>query len=60
NHQTSSVCYASSSLGPVHFGLGPDNVAQKVVITWPSGTVQTLENVKADQTLHVTEAAAGK
>jgi hypothetical protein len=55
NHQTSSVCYASSSLGPVHFGLGPDDVAQKIVITWPSGSVQTLENVKADQILHVTE-----
>jgi len=63
NHQTSSVCYASSSLGPVHFGLGPDDVAQKVVITWPSGIVQTLENVKADRILRVTEAApavAGK
>ncbi|HEU5352149.1 MAG TPA: CRTAC1 family protein, partial [Terracidiphilus sp.] len=48
NHQTSSVCYASSSLGPVHFGLGPDDVAEKVIITWPSGIVQTLKNVKAD------------
>ncbi|MGB6973155.1 MAG: ASPIC/UnbV domain-containing protein, partial [Terracidiphilus sp.] len=60
NHQTSSVCYASSSLGPVHFGLGPDDLAQKIVITWPSGIVQTLENVKADQILHVTEAAQAK
>jgi len=60
NHQTSSVCYASSSLGPVHFGLGPDDVAQKVVITWPSGIVQTLENVKADRILHVTEAAQAR
>jgi hypothetical protein len=43
NHQTSSVCYASSSLGPVHFGLGAEAKAQKVEITWPSGIVQTLE-----------------
>jgi hypothetical protein len=55
NHQTSSVCYASSSLGPVHFGLGAESVATKVEITWPSGTVQTLEDVKADRILHVTE-----
>ena len=41
NHQTSSVCYASSSLGPVHFGLGAEPVAQTVEITWPSGIVQT-------------------
>jgi len=57
NHQTSSVCYASSSLGPVHFGLGPDSKAQIVQITWPSGIVQTLENIDADRILRVTEAA---
>jgi hypothetical protein len=57
NHQTSSVCYASSSLGPVHFGLGKDTKAKTVEIHWPSGIVQTLENVAADQTLKVTEPA---
>lgn len=55
NHQTSSVCYASSSLGPVHFGLGAEAKAQKVEITWPSGIVQTLEDVDADRILKVTE-----
>jgi len=58
NHQTSSVCYASSSLGPVHFGLGADARALKVEITWPSGIVQTMENVDADRILKVTESAA--
>ncbi len=57
NHQTSSVCYASSSLGPVHFGLGPDAKALKIEITWPSGIIQTLENVDADRVLKVTESA---
>jgi hypothetical protein len=55
NHQTSSVCYASSSLGPVHFGLGAEAKAQKVEITWPSGIVQTLEDVDVDRILKVTE-----
>jgi len=55
NHQTSSVCYASSSLGPVHFGLGADAVAAKVEISWPSGIVQTLENVAADRIVRVKE-----
>jgi hypothetical protein len=55
NHQTSSVCYASSSLGPVHFGLGKEAKATKVEITWPSGIVQTLENVDGDRILKVTE-----
>jgi hypothetical protein len=55
NHQTSSVCYASSSLGPVHFGLAADAVAAKVEISWPSGIVQTLENVAADRIVRVKE-----
>ncbi len=58
NHQTSSVCYASSSLGPVHFGLGADTKASSVEITWPSGITQKLENVAADQTLKVVEVPA--
>ncbi|HEY2860497.1 MAG TPA: CRTAC1 family protein [Terracidiphilus sp.] len=61
NHQTSSVCYASSSLGPVHFGLGPDPKATEVEIAWPSGITQKLENVAADKTVMVVEAVpAGK
>jgi hypothetical protein len=55
NHQTSSVCYASSSLGPVHFGLGKDAVATTVEITWPSGIVQTLHNVPSDHILKAVE-----
>jgi hypothetical protein len=57
NHQTSSVCYASSSLGPVHFGLGAEKNATAVEIHWPSGIIQTLQNVSADQTLKVVEPA---
>jgi len=56
NHQTSSVCYASSSLGPVHFGLGTEPKASTVEITWPSGIVQTISNVDADRVLNVTES----
>jgi hypothetical protein len=55
NHMTTSFCYASSSAGPVHFGLGADDRARSVEIRWPSGTVQTLENVVADRVVHVKE-----
>jgi hypothetical protein len=55
NHMTSSVGYASSSYGPVHFGLGPDSRADLIEIHWPSGIVQTLENVPGDRVLKVTE-----
>ena len=49
--------YASSSAGPVHFGLGPDTAADLVEIHWPSGTVQQLKNVDGDRIMTVKEAA---
>ena len=55
NHMTSSVGYASSSYGPVHFGLGADNKADLIEIHWPSGVVQTLRDVAADRVINVTE-----
>jgi hypothetical protein len=56
NHMTTSVGYASSSCGPVHFGLGADEVAQSVVVHWPSGIVQTLKDVRGDRVLQVKES----
>jgi hypothetical protein len=55
NHMTSSVGYASSSYGPVHFGLGADDRALEIEIRWPSGTVQTLKEIQADRILPVKE-----
>jgi enediyne biosynthesis protein E4 len=40
----------------VHFGLGPGKTVDKIEIKWPSGTVQTLNNVPADQILKVKES----
>jgi hypothetical protein len=57
NHMTTSVGYASSSDGPVHFGLGADSKADTIEIRWPSGIVQVLQNVSADRVLQVTEPA---
>ena len=57
NHMTTAVSYASSSAGPVHFGLGPDIRADLVEIYWPSGIVQRLKNVDADRILTVTESS---
>jgi hypothetical protein len=58
NHMTTSVGYASSSAGPVHFGLGAEEVADLIEIRWPSGTVQRLENIESDQVLEVKEQLA--
>jgi ASPIC/UnbV protein len=39
----------------VHFGLGAEKSAASIEIWWPSGTVQTLTNVAADQIVRVEE-----
>ncbi len=56
NHRTTCVGFASSSDGPVHFGLGADEKAESIEIRWPSGIVQTLANVAGDRVLTVKES----
>jgi hypothetical protein len=58
NQVTTAGSYASSSDKRVHFGLGRDTLVKEITLRWPSGIVQTLHNVKADQILKVTEGAS--
>jgi hypothetical protein len=55
NHMTTSAGYASSSAGPVHFGLGPDSSADLVEIHWPSGIIQQMRDVTGDRVVAVKE-----
>ena len=55
NYKSSAGGYASSSAGPLHFGLGPNLMADLVEIRWPSGVVQTLRDVNADRVIEVRE-----
>ena len=55
NQMTSAVSYASSSLIPVHFGLGALKVVDDVEIHWPSGRVQHLTQVGINRIVDVTE-----
>lgn len=57
NHVTTSVGYVSASDRRVHFGLGEAARAEEIEIVWPSGIVQRLENVAADQALTIEEPA---
>jgi enediyne biosynthesis protein E4 len=50
--------YLSASDKRVHFGLGQENVAQRIEIRWPSGIRQTLKDIPADQILQIDEPAA--
>jgi len=47
--------YISASDKRAHFGLGPSKKLQLIEITWPSGIVQRLESVSADQIVAVKE-----
>jgi len=47
--------YLSSSDKRAHFGVGADAVVKSVEIHWPSGIVQRLSDVRADQILRVDE-----
>ena len=55
NHMTTSAGYASSSAGPVHFGLGRNASADLVEIHWPSGIVQQMRDVTGDRVVLVKE-----
>ncbi|MBI3467813.1 MAG: CRTAC1 family protein [Planctomycetes bacterium] len=48
--------YKSQAPCSVHFGLGGSDVVERLVIHWPSGTVQELKNVSADQHVIVEES----
>jgi ASPIC and UnbV/FG-GAP-like repeat len=47
--------YSQGAVNPVHFGLAKHNIVDSITIDWPSGIVQTLRKVAANQTLTVVE-----
>jgi enediyne biosynthesis protein E4 len=57
NHVSSANGIYSASDKRVHFGLGKETHISRLVVSWPSGIVQTLENVEANQVLTIREPA---
>ncbi|HZT30244.1 MAG TPA: CRTAC1 family protein [Bryobacteraceae bacterium] len=47
--------YLSQDDGRLHFGLGGAAKAEQVIVTWPSGARQTLQNISADREIEVRE-----
>jgi len=56
-HVTTANGIYSASDKRVHFGLGAEGKVASVEISWPSGTVQRLENPAINQVLHIIEPA---
>lgn len=53
--RVASSGYLSQNDGRVHFGLGTAAVIEKLIVRWPSGTVQTLVDQPVDRVLTVEE-----
>jgi hypothetical protein len=47
----------SSDSLPVEFGLGSCGTGVTITVRWPSGTMQSMENVPADSIRTITEPA---
>ena len=52
---TTTSSYLSASDKRVHFGLGKDEVLRQIRVRWPSGIVQTLKDIRANQILQIDE-----
>jgi hypothetical protein len=53
--RVSSSGYLSQSDHRIHFGVGDHNLIDKIEIRWPTGKIQTLNNVKVNQLLEIKE-----
>lgn len=51
----STTGYLSQNDPRLHFGLAKNEIVDKIEIKWPSGKVQLIENVKANQILDIKE-----
>jgi enediyne biosynthesis protein E4 len=53
--RVASSGYLSQDDGRLHFGLGTAGKVEKIVVHWPSGREQTLENQSVDRVLTIEE-----
>jgi len=51
----SGTCFTSQSEPVLHFGLGSSAAIDSMVVSWPSGTTQTVSGLAADRLVLVTE-----
>jgi len=47
--------FLSMDAPELHFGLGPNTRADEIEVRWPSGAIQIVRDVAANQTLTITE-----
>ena len=54
-YSTTAGGYLSANDVRLHFGLGSESIVSKIVVRWPSGVQQVLEDIKADRVITVRE-----
>jgi enediyne biosynthesis protein E4 len=54
---TTTSSYLSASDKRLHFGLGKEGEVQQIQVRWPSGVVQILKGIRANQILQIDEPA---
>jgi hypothetical protein len=57
HRQNDGVDFLGQSEHPVHFGLGGASAVDNLVVEWPSGIVDVVQNVPSNQTLEVVEGS---
>jgi hypothetical protein len=53
--QGSGIHRVSQDHQRIHFGLANNTLVEKLIIQWPSGIVQKIDNIAADQIIKITE-----
>ena len=55
NRYYTGLGFLSQSIQPVHFGLGTASQINELKITWPSGLVETYDNLTSNTTIYAVE-----
>ena len=53
--QDGGIHYRSQNHQRIHFGLGANNRIEKILVHWPSGTIQELKDLSVDQLIRIKE-----
>ena len=53
--QAGGIHNRSQNHSRLHVGLGQNRIVQELVVEWPSGVVQTIENLPVDQLVQIVE-----
>ena len=53
--QSGGIHYRSQDFQRIHFGLGQNELVESLIVHWPSGIVQELKNISADQIIRIVE-----